>query len=178
VIGRGSVKEGVGIVKALSRRDEMKVARHEMPGNRAPRSPSRRVRHDRLFKASYRFARWTTPYGTDHICHVSRHFMPGYHCLAPPGQIQVRPFVEVREQSEGTRGRTAVTQYSAPQKPRTACPTKPMLYGADRSNRPRKRGTLHNRDAGEVGRTTRTNTNSPVRLTEPVCIGQPQNQGN
>jgi hypothetical protein len=87
----------------------MKVARHEMPGNRAPRSPSRRVRHDRLFKASYRLARWTTPaapdhtvpYGTDHICRVSRHFMPGYHRLVPPGQIQARPFVEVREQSEG-----------------------------------------------------------------------------
>jgi hypothetical protein len=108
VIGRGSVKEGVGIVKALSRRDEMKVARHEMPGIRAPRSPSRRVRHDRLFRASYRLARWTTPaapdhtvpYGTDHICRVSRHFIPGYHRLVPPGQIQARPFVEVREQSE------------------------------------------------------------------------------
>jgi hypothetical protein len=120
VIGGGSVKEGVGIVKALSRRDEMKVARHEMAGNRAQRGPSRRVRYDRLSKASYRLARWTTPaapdhtvpYGTDHIRRVSRHLMPGYHRLVPTGQIQARPFVEVREQSEGTRSRTAVSQYS------------------------------------------------------------------
>ena len=97
----------------------MKVARHEMPGNGARRSPSRRVRYDRLSKASYRLARWTTPaardhtvpYGTDHICRVSRHFIPGYHRLVPTGQIQPHPFVEVREQSGGTRGRTAVTQY-------------------------------------------------------------------
>jgi hypothetical protein len=32
--------------------------------------------------------------------------MPGYHRLVPTGQIQPRPFVEVREQWGGTRGRT------------------------------------------------------------------------
>jgi hypothetical protein len=37
---------------------------------------------------------------------------------------------------------------------RTACPTKPNVGIADRSSRPRKRGTLHNQDAGEVGRTS------------------------
>jgi hypothetical protein len=37
---------------------------------------------------------------------------------------------------------------------RTARPTKPKLYSADRSSRPRKRGALHNQDVGEVGRTT------------------------
>jgi hypothetical protein len=168
----------------------MKVARHEIPGNRARRSPSRRVRYDRLSKASYRLARWTTPaarghtvpYGTDHICRASRHFMPGYHRLVPTGQIHPRPFVEVREQSGG-RPRPnrsyPIPQYSALQDSRTACPTKPKLYIADRSSRPRKRGTLHSQDAGEVGRTTtRTSTTGPVRLTEPVCIGQLQNLGN
>jgi hypothetical protein len=34
-----------------------------------------------------------------------------------------------------------------------SCPTKPALYDADRSRRPRKPGTLHNQDFGEVGRT-------------------------
>ena len=65
--------------------------------------------------------------------------------------------------------------HSAPQYSRTACPTKPKLYSAGRSSRPRKRGTLHNQDAGEVGRTS-TRTKWPVRLTEPICIGQLQNQ--
>jgi hypothetical protein len=37
---------------------------------------------------------------------------------------------------------------------RTGRPTKPKLYSADRSSRPRKRGALHNQDVGEVGRTT------------------------
>ena len=104
------MKEGVGMVKALSRRDEMKVARHEMPGKQATRSPSRRVRYDRLSKASCGLAPWTTPaapdhtvpYGTDHIRRASRHFMPGYHRLVPLGQIQSRLFVELREQSGGT----------------------------------------------------------------------------
>ena len=51
--------------------------------------------------------------------------------------------------------------YSARQKSRTAarlsspksCPTKPKLYSADCSSRPRKRGTLHSQDAREVERT-------------------------
>jgi cobalt-precorrin 5A hydrolase len=49
---------------------------------------------------------------------------------------------------------------SARQKSMTACPTKPKLDNADRSNRPRKRGALHNQGVGEVGRTrTSTSTN-------------------
>jgi hypothetical protein len=40
---------------------------------------------------------------------------------------------------------------------RTACPTKPKLYVANRLGRPRKRGALHKMDVGEVGR-TRTKT--------------------
>ena len=43
--------------------------------------------------------------------------------------------------------RTA-TRLSSPK----SCPTKPKLCSADRSSRPRKRGTLHNQDFGEVGR--------------------------
>ena len=35
----------------------------------------------------------------------------------------------------------------------TACPTKPEVYGVDRSSRPRRRGALHNQDVGEVGST-------------------------
>jgi hypothetical protein len=54
---------------------------------------------------------------------------------------------------------TPVLQHSARKKSRTARPTKPKLYSADRSSRPRKRGALHNQDVGEVGRTTtRTRT--------------------
>ena len=46
---------------------------------------------------------------------------------------------------------------------RTARPTKPKPYSADRSSRPRKRGALHNQDVGEVGRTTtRTSTKHPI----------------
>jgi hypothetical protein len=36
----------------------------------------------------------------------------------------------------------------------TACPTKPKVYIADRSSRPRKRGALHDHIVGEVGRTS------------------------
>ena len=41
------------------------------------------------------------------------------------------------------------TRLSSPK----SCPTKPELYNADRSTRPRKRGTLQNQNVGEVGRT-------------------------
>ena len=33
-------------MRLLSRRDQMMVARHAMPGNAAPENPSRRVRYD------------------------------------------------------------------------------------------------------------------------------------
>ena len=52
--------------------------------------------------------------------------------------------------------RSAISQHAAPTNPRTrtACPTKPKLYIADRSSRPRKRGALHNQNVGEVGTTS------------------------
>jgi hypothetical protein len=90
--------------------------------------------------------------------------MPGYLRLVPTGQIQTRPVVEVREQLRGSRGRTAVTQ----------CSTTPRCR-----IRARRRESLPDvasrslNDGGEVGSTT-----GRVRLTEPLCIGQPQNQGN
>jgi hypothetical protein len=105
----------------LSRRDEMKVARHEMPGNMASRSPSRRVRYDRLARASYGLGRWQTPSGadhtvlcgTDHVHQLPRHFMPGYHHVVPPGQIHTRPFFDVHVQSwGGSLRKRALLQYS------------------------------------------------------------------
>jgi len=60
--------------------------------------------------------------------------------------------------------KTSILQYSVWLESRTACPTKPKLYGADRSSRPRKRGALQKKDVGEVGRTTtRTSTKVLVR---------------
>jgi hypothetical protein len=44
------------------------------------------------------------------------------------------------------------TRLSSPQ----SCQTKPKLYSADRSSGRRERGTLHNQDVGEVGRTSRS----------------------
>ena len=55
---------------------------------------------------------------------------------------------------------TPALHHSAGQDSRTACPTKPRLYSADRSSRPRKRGALHNQNVGEVGR-TRTKRRTP-----------------
>jgi F1F0 ATPase subunit 2 len=53
------------------------------------------------------------------------------------------------------RTRTA-TRLSSPK----SCPTKPKLYIADHSSRPRKRGTLHDHEAGEVGTTSSRTTAS------------------
>jgi hypothetical protein len=50
--------------------------------------------------------------------------------------------------------KTPSLHHSVRKDSRTARPTKPKLYSADRSSRPRKRGALHNQDVGEVGRTT------------------------
>ena len=57
---------------------------------------------------------------------------------------------------------TSTLRYRAQLVSTTACPAKPELYSADRSTRPRKRGTLHNQTVGKVGR-TRTKTN-PRRI--------------
>ena len=50
---------------------------------------------------------------------------------------------------------TPALYQSARLESRTACPTKPKLYIANRLGRPRKRGALHETDGGEVGRTKR-----------------------
>src|ERR1700683_27967 len=84
----------IRIQRYLSRRDWVIVARHEMPGNRASRNPSRRVRYDRLAGASFCLGWYTkpgatdqtVPYGTDHVWRFSRHFMPGYPHAVPTGQ--------------------------------------------------------------------------------------------
>jgi hypothetical protein len=64
----------------------------------------------------------------------------------------------------------SILQHPTRQDSRTACPTKPKLYSADRSSRPRKLGTLHNQDAGEVG-TTRTRTKSVSTAKRIAWIG-------
>jgi hypothetical protein len=69
-------------------------------------------------------------------------------------------------------GQSAILQHPARQDSRTAtrlsspksCPTKPKLHIVDCSSRPRKRGAPHNQDVGEVGRTTTSNSETPVRL--------------
>ena len=74
----------------------MKVAWHEMPGNTALGSPARRARYDGFGRTCERWTKLTTgdhtvPYGTDHLCPSSRHFMPGYLHSVPPGQIADHP---------------------------------------------------------------------------------------
>jgi hypothetical protein len=89
---------------ALSRRDYMKVAWHEMPGKCAIRDPSRRERYDLIAsflpatsarrntmcaEASAKHARrpdHTAPYGRDRYSQVSRHYVPGYHHVVPSGR--------------------------------------------------------------------------------------------
>jgi hypothetical protein len=51
-------------------------------------------------------------------------------------------------------------------KSRTACPTKPKLYVADRLGRPGKRGALHKMDVGEVG-CTRTKRDPYPHVVRP-----------
>src|SRR5215469_10374851 len=53
-------------------------------------------------------------------------------------------------------------QHSGRPDSRTACPTKPKLYSADRPSRPRKRGTLQKKDVGEVGRRTTSTRTKPL----------------
>jgi hypothetical protein len=81
----------------------MMVAWHEMPGNLVLISSSRRGRYDRSIGASECLGSWinpdtgnhTVPYGTDHVRAFSRHFMPGYHHLVPPG-LRLRFFELLR----------------------------------------------------------------------------------
>ena len=69
------------------------VAWHEMPGTLVLVSPSRGGRYDRSIGASECLGsrinpdtgNHTVPYGTDHVRAFSRHFMPGYRHLVPPG---------------------------------------------------------------------------------------------
>jgi hypothetical protein len=124
---------------SLSRRDGMKVARHEMPGKWADMirpvgngvirggglcSPPKAIRHPRRPIIPY-------PTGRASRCGVSRHFMPGYRHVVPSGQkiYELQP------------------NLSTP--------------------------SLHAQDSR-----TRTSTTGAVRLTEPLCTGQLQNQGN
>jgi hypothetical protein len=61
-------------------------------------------------------------------------------------------------------------QHSARQNSRTAGPTKPELYSADRSSRLRKRGALHNQNVGEVGSTiTRRRTPNSKPRAPNAC---------
>jgi hypothetical protein len=86
----------------------MKVARHEVPGNRRLSSPSRRERYE-MFGAPSVWSRpekrskkgggtlnkmtmlgdksiTPFPMGRLPVCCVSRHFVPGYHHSVPSGQ--------------------------------------------------------------------------------------------
>ena len=156
------------MINRLSRRDCMKVARHEMPGSVAPRSPSRRVRRDGLARASYRLGRWTppgatdhtVPYGTDHVCHVSRHFMPGYLHVVPSGhadgrtigQIAVTPTLQHSNTPGLQHSRTPTLQHS----------NTPTLQ---HSNTPTLQHSA--RQDSSTRTSTSTSTKEPVRLTEP-----------
>ena len=76
------------------------VAWHDVPGKAAITVPSRRERCDlwrrrKCCGADTSFAQGcglrargqTVPYGTDSWVRPSRHFVPGYHHVVPPGQI-------------------------------------------------------------------------------------------
>ena len=85
--------------RPLSRRDEMMVARYEMPGNTSSKDPSRRVRYDRVGRGvllsctmsnsrrhgSYRSLRdgsYPRPYQAFHA------WLPSF---GPSGTVRVRP---------------------------------------------------------------------------------------
>ena len=76
----------------------MMVARHEMPGEYADMTPpvGNGVIRDTQTLSTFQDNRTpsptnhTVPYGTISQCDVSRHFMPGYHHVVPPGQMMSR----------------------------------------------------------------------------------------
>jgi len=76
-------------------------------------------------------------------------------CQCAPLSAEIAPTSLSAESNSGRAySNTPAVHRPAPADSRTACPTKPELYSADRSSRPRKRGTLQDQNAGEVGRTT------------------------
>ena len=124
----------------LSRRDEMKVARHEMPGkwvemirpvgNGVIRdaglcSPCKTMRCPRRliipYPSSVAILAMADKTGRASKWHVPRHFMPGYLHVVPTGQIHRGPYVGAHVQSEdGIRLKhiTPTLRYSNTPRPR------------------------------------------------------------
>jgi hypothetical protein len=163
----------------LSRRDKRMVARHEMPGKRVDMirpvgngvilgraGCSSRTIIERPAQPDH-----TVPYGTGLSTTCSQAFHAWLPSFGPSGTIRLGPYRDatVRLQNFNTPtfqysntpallhsalpDSTTATRLSSPK----SCPTKPKLYSADRSSRPRKRGALHDQDVGDVG-STRTIT--------------------
>jgi len=132
----------------LSRREVMRVAWHEVPGETPKRRPSRGDGMKR-FRASLSsvvirlspFSRTNARIKPPHQHPPTRY--PG--CNSDFAQYSPTPILH--------HSITPSLHHSAWQDSTTACPTKPKLC-IDRPRWPRDRGALHNQGAGEVGRTS------------------------
>jgi hypothetical protein len=146
-------------MRLLSRRDQMMVAWHEMPGNTPSKDPSRRVRYDWFERGVLLSCAISNSrrYGShrslrDGSClRAYQAFHAWLPSFGPSGTSRVGHDGHAAHKQYSN---TPALHYSAWPDSRTACPTEPKLYSADRSSRPRKRGALHNQDVGEVGRTS------------------------
>jgi hypothetical protein len=158
-------------MRLSSRRYQMMVARYEMPGRQAGtirpggNGLIRRFRSHPSPKTMERPVQpnHTVPSGTGFPVPRFQAFHAWLPSFGPSGTSRVGNDGHAAErQARNTR----TFRHAARQDSRTACPTKPKLYSAGRSSRPRKRGTLHNKDIGEVGRTsTKRQTPNAERRT-------------
>jgi len=107
--------------RPLSRRDYMKVARHEMPGkwpnvirpvgNGVIRGAGRCSPSETIKQAGQPIIPYPT--GRDLGGRVSRHFMPGYLHVVPTGQKQASPSVNLRALLLSRLGESPILQYSS-----------------------------------------------------------------
>ena len=150
----------------------MMVAWHEMPGKTSSKDPSRRVRYDRV--AGLLSCAMSNPgrQGSHRSLRdgsYSRAYQAFHAWLPSFGPSGTRRVDRGGLGAERQVSNSPTLRHAARPNSRTACPTKPKLYSADRSNRPRKRGTLHKQDVGEVGSTRRRTPNTKPR-TPNACI--------
>jgi hypothetical protein len=153
----------------------MMVAWHEMPGNASSKDPSRRVRYDRVARGVLLSCAMSNPrrQGSHRSLRdgsYSRAYQAFHAWLPSFGPSGTRRVGRDGHATERQVSNTPVLLYAARQNSRTAGPTKPELYSADRSSRPRERGALHNQNVGEIGGTrTRRRTPNAKPRTLNAC---------
>jgi hypothetical protein len=134
----------------LSQRDNRTEPGVLTPGidTKMPRPEGAAVIRPSLHKSTDRLARpFCRPFGAGLLCPDNLGLKPQAESRSPFGTE-----VKSRQRSKSPKLRYSVRLQST-----TACPTEPKLYSADRSSRPRKRGTVRKKDVGEVGRTRTPN---------------------